>query len=442
MSNREYCPGVCVYVFSLVLSLLPVLEARPSHPVEGQSVTLTCKTQLHEQGPSVKFCFSSNVKFLGSGCRSSPKLQIPAIWKEDPESYWCRTTQQGSKWSLPTNIHVQRIPVSDVSLKTWPAGGWVMEGNKLVLICSVAKGTGKITYIWYRGALGLNLGTKIQRSLTAEFEITGAKASDAEQYYCAADNGYGPVLSELVGVTVRVPVSRPVLTFGNYGTQAVLGGLVELHCEALRGSPPIFYQFYHENVVLGNSSAPSGGGTSFNFSLTVAHSGNFSCEASNGQGAQRSEVMMLNVTGICQVWGLPSENGNSPLTAGVTDWLLGSLGCLGLSTMALIFCYWLRRKMGRPSDDPLRSPPRPVLQESNYLNSPDAEQPQPVYENVTVARGDEVYSLVYHTEQELEPAAAQRLRTHGTNEVSKVSFEIYSKPRKINMADVDYEDAM
>lgn len=78
-----------------------------------------------------------------------------------------------------------------------------MEGNKLVLICSVAKATGNITYVWYRGALGLSLETKTQPSLTAEFEITGMKASDTEQYHCAADNGYGPVLSERVDITVR-----------------------------------------------------------------------------------------------------------------------------------------------------------------------------------------------------------------------------------------------
>lgn len=79
---------------------------------------------------------------------------------------------------------------------------------------------------------------------------------------------------------------------------------MELHCEALRGSPPIFYQFYHENVILGSSSAPSAGGASFNFSVTAEHSGNYFCEASNGQGAQRSEVVTLNLTGIVLALGL------------------------------------------------------------------------------------------------------------------------------------------
>lgn len=267
-----------------------------------------------------------------------------------------------------------------------------MEGDKLVLICSVDRVTGNITYFWYRGALGFQLETKTQPSLTAEFEISDMKQSDADQYYCAANDGHDPIPSELVSIHVRVPVSRPVLTFGDSGTQAVLGDLVELHCKALRGSPPIFYQFYHESIILGNSSAPSGGGASFNFSLTAEHSGNFSCEASNGQGAQRSEVVALNLT-------------------------------------------------GRQSEDPVRSPPQTVLQGSTYPKPPDSRQPEPLYENVNVVSGNEVYSLVYHTPQVLEPAAAQHVRTHGVSESFQVSSGLYSKPR-INIAHMDYEDAM
>ncbi|XP_051055099.1 Fc receptor-like protein 1 isoform X2 [Phodopus roborovskii] len=437
MPNQEHCPGVCVHVFSLELFLHPVLQVSPSHPPEGHSVTLTCKTLVLTQSPRIQlqFCFLKDGKVLGSSCSPSPKLQIRPMWKKDPESYWCSaaaTTHNIKKWSQAAQIHVQRIPVSDVNLETWPPGGWVMEGNKLVLICSVANATGNITYFWYRGILGSNLETKTQHSLTAEFEIIKMKESDAEQYYCAADNGYGPVLSDLMTITVRVPVSRPVLTFGDSGTQAVLGDLLELHCEALRGSPPIFYQFYHENVTLGNSSAPSGGGASFILSLTAEHSGNYSCGASNGQGVQRSEVVTLNLT-------VPTEYGSRRLTPGVTEWLLGCLGCLGPIALALIFCYWIKRKIGRQSDDPLRSPPRPELQESTYLNSPDPRHLQSVYENVNVVRGDEIYSLVYHTQQDLEPAAAQYVMTHGTSEAFS---EIYSSPRKIDTTYKDYEDAM
>jgi hypothetical protein len=93
------------------------------------------------------------------------------------------------------------------------------------------------------------------------------------------------------------PVSHPVLTLKAPRAQAVVGDMVELHCKALRGSPPILYRFYHEDVIMGNSSAPSGGGVSFNFSLTVDHSGNYSCDANNGLGSQHSHRVSLKVIG-------------------------------------------------------------------------------------------------------------------------------------------------
>ena len=93
-------------------------------------------------------------------------------------------------------------------------------------------------------------------------------------------------------------MSRPVLTLRTSRAQVVVGDVLELRCEAQRGSPPILYQFYHEDVALGNSSAPFGGGVSFNLSLTAEDSGNYYCEANNGQVAQRSEVVPLNITGI------------------------------------------------------------------------------------------------------------------------------------------------
>ena len=103
-----------------------------------------------------------------------------------------------------------------------------------------------------------------------------------------------------IALSLSVPVSRPVLTLRAPGAQKVVGDVIELHCEAWRGSPPILYQFYHENVTMGNSSAPFGGGVSFNFSLTAEHFGNYFCEAKNGLGAQCSEVVTLNITGMEQ----------------------------------------------------------------------------------------------------------------------------------------------
>lgn len=67
------------------------------------------------------------------------------------------------------------------------------------------------------------------------------------------------------------------------------GDVVELRCEDKRASPAILYRFYHEDVALGNTSAPSGGGASFNRSVTARHCGSYACEADNGLGAQRGD---------------------------------------------------------------------------------------------------------------------------------------------------------
>ncbi|XP_019488720.1 PREDICTED: Fc receptor-like protein 1 isoform X4 [Hipposideros armiger] len=368
-----------------------LLKVSPPRPVDGNPMTLTCESQFARPEPHLQFRFMRHSQVLGRDWDNSSQLQVAAVWSGDTGVYWCeaktaarRTIRSGGIW-----IQVQRVPVGNVRLETQPPGGHVAEGEKLVLVCSVTQATGDISFLWYRGALGLNLETKTQRSLTAKLEIPAVRESDADQYYCAADNGHGPSISTLVNIVVTIPVSRPGLTLSTPGAQALVGDTVELHCEAQRGSPPILYRFYCNDVTLGSSSAPSGGGVSFNLSLTAEHSGNYSCEADNGLRAQRSELVPLRVT-------------------------------------------------GRPSaSDPVRCPPLPPPRESTYLNTATPEQRQPVYENVNVVRGDEVYSLAYCVQQEWQPAAAEPLRSYADDRDSSV---IYSGVKKMTVTDVDYEN--
>ncbi|XP_045640549.1 Fc receptor-like protein 1 isoform X2 [Ursus americanus] len=411
-----------------------LLTAQPSRPKEGSSMTLICETQATSQktDAQLKFCFFKDGRALGQGWSSSPKLLLPTVWREDSGSYWCeeKTTALRATRSPRIQIQVQGIPVWNVSLEVQPPGGQVQKGKKLVLICLATQGTGDITFSWYKGALGLNLETKTQSSLAAKFEILAVTDSDTEKYYCTADNGYGPSISELVSVTVRSPVSRPVLTVGEPGAQVFPGDVVELRCEAQSGSAPILYRFYHEDVTLGSSSAPSGGGASFNLSLTAEHSGNYSCEADNGLGPQHSEAVPLTVT-------VPTEDRKELLTSGILE---GLFGTLGPTIMALLFCCWLKKRIGRrPARDPSRSPPSPVPQVSNYVNSAAPLREPSVYENVNiVSSGNEVYSLVYHTQQE-RPAAVEPRRTQSTDQDAAA---IYFRLKKASVTDVDYEDAM
>lgn len=79
----------------------------------------------------------------------------------------------------------------------------MIEGGSLVLLCSVAKGTGNITFSWHREATRASVGRKTQRSLSAELEVPAVQEGDAGRYYCRADNGHDPVQSRLLSVRVR-----------------------------------------------------------------------------------------------------------------------------------------------------------------------------------------------------------------------------------------------
>uniref|UniRef100_A0A8D2APA9 Fc receptor-like protein 2 n=1 Tax=Sciurus vulgaris TaxID=55149 RepID=A0A8D2APA9_SCIVU len=278
----------------------PGLTATPTRPTEGSSVMLSCNTRLPAARSStqLRYFFIRDGHTLKSDWSSS-KVEISVIRKEDSGYYWCEAmtaSHSVSKQSRQTYIEVQRVPVSQVSMETHPPGGQAVEGEMLVLVCFVAEGTGVTTFSWHREDTKESLGRKTQRSQRAELEIPVVRGSHGGGFYCTADNSYGPIQSQVVNITVRVPVSHPILTFSAPGTLTFIGDVVELHCEDRRASPPILYWFYHENVILGNTSAPFGGGASFNLSLTSKHSGNYSCKADNGLGAQHSELVILSVT--------------------------------------------------------------------------------------------------------------------------------------------------
>ncbi|KAM4860774.1 Fc receptor-like protein 5 [Thomomys bottae] len=275
----------------------PVLLVSPPQPTDGSPVTLTCDTQLSPQKSKerLKFCFFKDDTDLSKSCSNSPELNIPAIRKEDSKSYTCQAGSKSGIWkiSLPSEIPVQ-IPVSQPVLTIRTAKAMALEGDIATLHCESQSGSPPIWYRFYHGTVFLGSNTTYSTG-GASFSFT-LTTEHSGKYYCTARNLLGIKHSEAMSLSVIVPVSRPVLTLRTPGAQAVVGDLMELHCEALRGSPPIRYQFYHENVILGSSSAPSGGGASFKLSLTEEHSGNYLCEASNGQEPQRSVTIPLKVT--------------------------------------------------------------------------------------------------------------------------------------------------
>ncbi|XP_074118325.1 Fc receptor-like protein 3 isoform X2 [Sminthopsis crassicaudata] len=274
---------------------LPILKSTTLEPLEGTNVTLSCETQLPPEKANTQLHFSFFRNSLSEWTETS-KLQITNIWKEDSGFYFCAArTSEVWKKSFPVRIKVKRIPVSGIHMEIQPPGGQVTEGQTLVLLCSVSGGTGDITFSWYKEGTATVLKKKTERFLKAEFKILAVRESEAGKYYCTADNTNSPLYSRLVSISIKIPVSPPLLTFSIPKTQMFVGKVVELRCDVQRGSAPIFYRFYHEGKIMKNSSASFGDAASFNLSLTKQHTGNYFCEADNGISIQSSQMLMLSV---------------------------------------------------------------------------------------------------------------------------------------------------
>uniref|UniRef100_A0A452TCS0 Fc receptor like 5 n=1 Tax=Ursus maritimus TaxID=29073 RepID=A0A452TCS0_URSMA len=308
--NGEYrCTGfeaTCCSVSSNTIKIQvqelfprPVLRAHPSPATPGYPVSLTCETQLPPQKSDVQlqFGFFRDGQCLVSGSENLLKISIPSITgSKDPPYYWCEA------WTVTPSVHKEsqkfqislQIPVSRPVLTISPPGARAVEGHMVTFHCQAQRGSPRIRYQFYRGDVPLG-SSSAPSAGGASFSLT-LTAEHSGTYSCTADNGLGPQRSDAKSLSVTVPASRPVLTLRTPRTRAMVGDMMELHCEAQRGSPPILYRFYHENVILGSSSAPSGGGVSFSLSLTAEHSGNYACEADNRLGAQRSEAASLSVT--------------------------------------------------------------------------------------------------------------------------------------------------
>ncbi|XP_033056683.1 Fc receptor-like protein 5 isoform X4 [Trachypithecus francoisi] len=403
---------------------------------EGATVTLYCEVQ--RGSPRILYQFYHEDVPLGSNSTPSVgKVSFSfSLTAGHSGNYYCTADNGfGPRRSEAVSLFVT-VPVSRPILTLRVPRAQAVVGDLLELRCEALRGSPPIMYWFYHedvtlGSSSVPSGGEASFNLSLTAEHSGNYSCEANNglvaqhsdtislsviehsgiYSCEADNGLEAQRSEMVTLKVAVPVSRPVLTLRAPRAQVAVGDLLELHCEALRGSPLILYRFYHEDVTLGNSSALSGGAF-FNLSLTAEHSGNYCCEADNGLGAQRSETVTLYITGL-------TANRSGPVATGVTG---GLLSLAGLATGALLLYCWLSRKAGRePASDLCRSPSDSDSQEPTYHNVPAWEELQPVYSNVNPRGENVVYSEVRIIREKKKHAVASDPR-HLRNKVSPIIY--------------------
>ncbi|XP_043860561.1 Fc receptor-like protein 2 isoform X3 [Dromiciops gliroides] len=414
----------------------PELKTTTSKPTEGTPVTLSCETQCHPQrsGTELHFSFIRDGTVITSGWNKSQVLHIPNIWKEDSGSYWCKAkavAQNIRKQSNPVKISVKRIPISGILMETQPSEGQVIEGEKLVLTCSVSQGTGNITFSWHREGINASLGRKTQCSLEEKLVLSAVNESDAGKYYCTADNKISAMSSLRVNVTVKIPVSQPLFSVSALGAHSTVGDVVEFQCKVLRGSFPIQYQLYHGKAILENKITPSGGAAFFNLTMTTGHSGEYFCKANNSFSWKLSEILTLSIS-------VPRSQKNMAFV-GI---IVALLSILILTTITFMFYFkLLRNSGGHSAPSQHRASPISNFQEPVYLNSSPQMELVPIYVNPVV--GDVVYSEAFYKEHGKEANHTENPPEDKDSSVIYAEVKKKHRPRdseKAKSAEISQED--
>ncbi|NXM84420.1 FCRL2 protein, partial [Oenanthe oenanthe] len=88
------------------------------------------------------------------------------------------------------------VPPPGVSLWVQPPGAQVALGDSLELNCTVAAGTGPLSFSWHRGGSGAPLGTG------PRLELRQLGDNDSDRYQCRVSDGDSVAESVPLNVTV------------------------------------------------------------------------------------------------------------------------------------------------------------------------------------------------------------------------------------------------
>ncbi|NWZ92636.1 FCRL2 protein, partial [Nesospiza acunhae] len=111
--------------------------------------------------------------------------------------YSCRGWLKDRAWeaSTPVTVTVHGVPPAGVSLSMQPSRGQVALGDHLVLRCTVAMGTGPLSFSCHREGSGASLG------ISPHLELCHVGDNDSGQYRCWVSNGASMAESDPLNVT-------------------------------------------------------------------------------------------------------------------------------------------------------------------------------------------------------------------------------------------------
>ncbi|XP_066062595.1 low affinity immunoglobulin gamma Fc region receptor III-like [Chamaea fasciata] len=174
-----------------------VLQVSAWALLEGDTVTLRCRCWQDSTATGVRFYHEE--QDLG-GPQDRTELSLSPLQLHHSGRYYCRGRVSSAmpQWreSQLVTVTVRRIPVSGVFVSVRPPGGQVALGDRLVLSCAVAMGTGPRSFTWHRGGSGTPLGTG------PHLELRHVGDNDSSQYHCRVSDGDSVAESVPLNVTV------------------------------------------------------------------------------------------------------------------------------------------------------------------------------------------------------------------------------------------------
>ncbi|XP_058236263.1 uncharacterized protein LOC131346704 [Hemibagrus wyckioides] len=292
------------------------VEMIPDTVVEGDEVTLTCKTTCSlTETPT--FTWYKDGHYFSS---SNP-LRLPSVSQRDAGRYSCSV--QGQSYLSPAVTLNVQYPPKRVSVSISPSGV-IVEGSSVTLTCSSDANPPVQSYTWYKGRYFIRTGKS--------YTMNRIRAMDSGDYTCRAENKHGDQTSTAVSLNVLYPPKNVSVSISPSG-EIVEGSSVTLTCSSDANPPVQSYTWYKVN-----ESSPVGSGQSYSFTLTSSSSGGFFCVAQNRYGSQRSPAVPLTLNSI---------TGRSVVLYVVLGVIVGC-GCL----LAIVGVLCIRRKRtGRSGDN-------------------------------------------------------------------------------------------
>ncbi|XP_037399697.1 B-cell receptor CD22-like isoform X1 [Pygocentrus nattereri] len=247
------------------LSVTDLQVEVPERVIEGDDVTLTCKTSC-SLTVRPTFTWHRNGHPLSS---STDQLHLQPVSRENKDRYRCAVLGQNSP-EVTLNV---RYGPKRVSVSISPSGE-ILEGWSVTLTCSSDANPPVQNYTWFNGTSIVGKGET--------YTMKKISSVDSGEYKCRSSNEHGEKFSEAVTLNVLYPPRNVRAT----SIRAPDSKSETLTCSSDANPPVQNYNWFKEG-----GSSPVGSGHSY----MALQSGSYYCVAQNEHGSQKSAAVTVKV---------------------------------------------------------------------------------------------------------------------------------------------------